>query len=106
VRLTVKPQACPVRRSGFLTILWQREKKGNGTFVLSSASMIADQSQPWLTNFHEILTKKGGKLPTTDNVSLHPHARAILTFWRARQNVREDLVKVREVRKRSTCYHR
>jgi len=37
-------------------ILWQREKKGNGTFVLLSAAMIADQTQPWLRNFHEILT--------------------------------------------------
>jgi len=23
--------------------------------------MVADKSQPWLTNFHEILTKKGAK---------------------------------------------
>jgi hypothetical protein len=41
-------------------ILWQREKKGNGTFAPPSAAMIADQTQLWLRNFHEILTKKGG----------------------------------------------
>ena len=41
-------------------ILWQREQKGNGALAPLSVEMIADQAQPWLTNFHEILTKKGG----------------------------------------------
>src|SRR5438045_9728362 len=44
----------------FSTILWQRVKKGNGTPAPPSAIMIADQTQLWLTQFHEILTKKGG----------------------------------------------
>jgi hypothetical protein len=37
-------------------------EKGNGTFAFPSAAMITDQTQPWLTNFHEILTKEAGKL--------------------------------------------
>jgi hypothetical protein len=41
-------------------ILWQRVKKGNWTFAQPSTAMIADQTQPRFTNFHEILTKKGG----------------------------------------------
>src|SRR5258708_18477921 len=50
------------------TILWQRVKKGNGTPAPPSAIMIADQTQPWLTQFHEILTKKRRKLLTSDGV--------------------------------------
>src|SRR6266487_4183531 len=44
----------------FSTLLWQRVKKGNGTPAPPSAIMIADQTQLWLTQFHEILTKKCG----------------------------------------------
>ena len=44
----------------FSTILWQRVKKGSGTSAPPSAIMIADQTQLWLTQFHEILTKKDG----------------------------------------------
>jgi hypothetical protein len=37
-------------------ILWELEKKGNGTFAAPTAAMIADETRPWLTPFHEILT--------------------------------------------------
>jgi hypothetical protein len=67
-------------------ILRQREKKGNGTLAPPSATMIADKTHPWLTPFHEVLTN-------------------ILMLRRSAWNVCEDLVKVREVRKRSTCYY-
>jgi hypothetical protein len=59
------------------SILWQRDKKGNGTFVLFSVPMIADQTQPWLRNFHEILTKRR-KLLTANDVTLL----TLLPFWR------------------------
>jgi hypothetical protein len=84
-------------------ILWQREKKGNGTFVLSSVLMIADQTRHWLTNFHEIFTKRR-KLLTANDVT-PSHALAMLALRRTARDVREDLVKVREVRKRPICYH-
>src|SRR5713101_8157754 len=48
--------------------------------------------------------EKGRKLLTEDDVSL-PQAPAILTLERMARNVREDLVKVPEVGKRSACYH-
>ncbi len=65
--------------------------------------MIADQTQPWLTQFHEILTKKGGNCSQQAR-SLH-HAPAILLLRRTTRHVREDLVKLCEVRKRPICYH-
>ena len=68
----------------FSLILLELEKKGNGTFAAPSAAMIADETQPWLTPFHEILT--------TDSVGT--------------RNGHEDFVRVAEVRKRSSCYHR
>ena len=37
-------------------------EKGKPDFAPPSATMIADQTRPWLTNFHEILTNKAGKL--------------------------------------------
>jgi hypothetical protein len=68
--------------------------------------MIADQAQSWLTNFHEIPTIKGGDFSQQTTSPSPLHAPTILTFRRATQNVREDLVKVPEVRKRAACYHR
>src|SRR5215470_7607028 len=41
-----------------IVILRRRGKKGNGTPAPPSARLIADQAQFWLTQFHEILTKK------------------------------------------------
>jgi ERCC4-type nuclease len=84
---------------------WQRVKKGNGTPAPPSAIMIAEQSQLWLTQFHEILTKKGGNFYHLAT-SLPPHAPATLTLWRTARNIREYPVKVPETGKRSACYHR
>src|SRR6266496_5383473 len=61
----------------FSAILWQRVKKGNGTPAPPSAIMIADQTQLWLTQFHEILTKRR-KLLTANDVTLL----TFLPFWR------------------------
>jgi hypothetical protein len=54
-------QARPVYGTRFLT-LWELEKKGNGTFAAPSAAIITDETQPWLTPFHEILTTILGPL--------------------------------------------
>src|SRR2546421_11646068 len=88
-------------------ILWQREKKGNGTFAPPSAEMNDSRPNSALaqTISRDPHEKRRRLLPAGD-VSLSPHAPAIRTFRRARQYVREDLVKVPEVRKRSACYHR
>src|SRR6266566_336821 len=72
-------------------------------------ALCVNDSRPNSALTHELSRdphEKRRELPTADDVSLPPHARAILTFRRATQNVREDLVKVREVRKRPACYHR
>jgi hypothetical protein len=53
-----------------ITALWQRENKGNGALAPTPAAMIAEQAQHWLTNFHEILTKKRGKAGAGDQGAL------------------------------------
>jgi hypothetical protein len=45
-------------------------KKGNGVLAPPFTAMIADQTQLWLTPFHEILTKKRRELLAADDVSL------------------------------------
>jgi hypothetical protein len=42
-----------------MTILKQREKKGNAGLASPSAAIIADQALSGLILFHEVLTKKG-----------------------------------------------
>src|SRR5712691_9193580 len=67
------------------TILWKRQKKGNGVLAPPSAAMIADNTQFWLTQIHEMLTnfrREAGKsrnvipeLSRLGRETVHPHER-------------------------------